>query len=337
MSTSPQHATDAGAGRTCGGFEDVRRVLLSHARPPSPASQLIFQVSSMSATDVNWLTQIAEAFGGAAGTRKRGRSDGEAAEDEGGMCVVFFFFFTSSYFLRESFVRWGATSLTVPIHPRKHSTRLARLCLVWPTVAQVTQHDGATLIHGDPERLSRPELRPLLHRWVPLPRPQPGRERLPHTKIFARATATRATATRDPLAARVRASLDWVLVTSANLSQSALGRRATRPHAPLVARSFELGVLLVPDWRNGEEMVPLQGACSQGCNQGCSQGCNQGPGPEVQVGTLPPVVIDLDDDLDSHVAPGGSAARWEIPIPFEIPPQQYGDADVPFGRKESHW
>ncbi|KAF0688610.1 Aste57867_19783 [Aphanomyces stellatus] len=128
----------------------------------------------------------------------------------------------------------GTSSVASPIPTGK-------LHLVWPSVADVVRlHLSQNSNEGWDAGRSLPcalkNLKPFLHKYLRAWHPPPVLHRqnaMPHIKSYAPVDPT-------------TQSLDYVLLTSANLSKAAWGA-LQKSNTQFMIRSYELGVLLLPD------------------------------------------------------------------------------------------
>jgi len=174
--------------------------------------------------------------------------------------------------------------------------------LVYPTVRQVGESregwEGGNSLPVSSENILRREVRNRLYRYDA---DLSGRQALiPHIKTYVRYCPGRS----DPV--------DWVILTSANLSIAAWGR--LQSGGLLKIFSFELGVLILP----GRFLPPQH-----------SIGNPLWVGPPMFQGLkviLVPYWSNSPDDRETE-APGYQVT---FPLPYALPPRRYGPEDIPW-------
>lgn len=153
-------------------------------------------------------------------------------------------------------------------------------------------------------------LRPMLHHWANdceegTPRAEEhdgGRKRAaPHIKTYIRYHRT---------SDGKNGSVDWALLTSANMSKQAWGEAANASSRQVRIASWEIGVLVWPDLFAADGTARMAGA----------------------FGTDVPAREDLDGDGNGN----GNGPLVGLRIPYSLPLQRYGDTEGPWVATETY-
>jgi tyrosyl-DNA phosphodiesterase 1 len=191
----------------------------------------------------------------------------------------------------------------------------AAVRVVWPTMEEVRGSRLGWAMGGSlpgardkVDRLRRPDAAGLVRlcRWGGAGSPE-GRERsMPHVKTYLRHAG-------GP------GGVAWVVVGSHNLSAAAWGR-LERAGSQLRIRSFELSVLLLPSLLVPAPPPPAAAAAGADADAAAAA-ANREP-------------CDFTTTAEAAAASGdgggGAARRVALPLPYALPPEEYGVGDVPW-------
>jgi tyrosyl-DNA phosphodiesterase 1 len=161
-----------------------------------------------------------------------------------------------------------------------------RLQLVYPTVKEirlsVEGYRGGRSVPGTVKHVSKPFLRKLWHKWSGNKRNPLGKPKnVPHVKSYYQVC-------------RTSDSMDWLVITSHNLSKAAWGEVQTSNRfggRRLFIRHWELGVFLSPLTLKSDRLV-----CWTGADNGCLSG----------------------------------TITAAVPMPFSLLPESYDSSDTPW-------
>ena len=197
--------------------------------------------------------------------------------------------------------------------------------LIWPSVSEV-QHSlegwfGGGSVCGTKERLFKPALVPLLHRWGG---DVTGRQRaLPHMKTFLRYTENEGS---------IR--LPWVFLTSSNCSKAALGEAVnSKKYQAKLLRilSFEMGIVLLPRY----ELAYRQ---SRWFGWSCTGDRTTSTTKTVASVTSVHFVPWSSTSPSEHLTDDRKTLVVPIPLPFPLPPRSYHlDPDSALAAKDADY
>ena len=211
--------------------------------------------------------------------------------------------------------KWLTTTffpaLSTPSNDNKTNptpTPTPKISLIFPTADTIrhstTGYTAGASIHmkttTPTQRAQLTYLHPLLHQWSP-PNPTPstrktGRHRAaPHIKTYIRFHST------------TMESIEWAMMTSANLSTQAWGAAAT-PGGEVRICSFEIGVVVWAElFGEGAVMVPTFGTDMPAAREGRGVG---------------------EEDWDGVGEGGGTVVGWRMPYDLPL---------VPYAKDEKPW
>ncbi|GAV73664.1 Tyr-DNA_phospho domain-containing protein [Cephalotus follicularis] len=213
--------------------------------------------------------------------------------------------FSSLGSLDEKWMTELASSMSSGFSEDKMPLGLGEPLIIWPTVEDVRcsleGYAAGSAIPSPQKNVEREFLKKYWAKWKAI---HTGRCRaMPHIKTYTRYNGQK---------------LAWFLLTSANLSKAAWGA-LQKNNSQLMIRSYELGVLFLP--------YPTR-------RHGYGFSCTDNGGPSLDkfestenskaaMGKLVTLTSQGSRNTDlSDVIP--------LPVPYELPPQQYSSEDVPW-------
>ncbi|PIA31917.1 hypothetical protein AQUCO_04700050v1 [Aquilegia coerulea] len=212
--------------------------------------------------------------------------------------------FSSLGSLDEKWMAELAASMSSGLADDKTPLGLGKAQIIWPTVEDVRcsleGYAAGSAIPSPQKNVEKDFLKKYWAKWKAI---HSGRSHaMPHIKTFARYNGQ---------------NIAWFLLTSSNLSKAAWGA-LQKNNTQLMIRSYELGVLFLP--------ATIKDGCGFSCTDDhCSFEGRRESSINTQECRTKLVTLCYQGNRKTE-----STEVIPFPVPYELPPQPYSSADVPW-------